>query len=36
MGALDDWMSRFRAIARDALRDHPEYLEKLGILARST
>lgn len=36
MRALDAWMSRFRAIARDALRDHPEYLEKLGILARST
>jgi hypothetical protein len=28
-------MRRFRAIARDALRDHPEYLEKLGILTRS-
>lgn len=35
MDALDDWMSRFRTIARDALRDYPEYLEKLGILARS-
>jgi hypothetical protein len=35
LSALDDWMQRFRPIARDALRDHPDYLEKLGILARS-
>ncbi len=35
MRALDKWMIRFRAIARDALRDRPDYLEKLGILARS-
>jgi hypothetical protein len=35
LSALDDWMSRFRVIARDALRDFPQYLEKLGILSRS-
>ncbi len=35
LDALDDWMSHFRVIARDALRDFPQYLEKLGILSRS-
>jgi hypothetical protein len=35
MSALDDWISRFRTVARDALRDRPDFLEKLGILARS-
>ncbi len=32
---LEDWISRFRVVARDALRDFPQYLEKLGILSRS-
>jgi hypothetical protein len=35
MSALDNWISRFRTVARDALRDYPDFLEKLGILARS-
>jgi len=33
--ALDRWMSQFRAVARVALRDKPQYLEQLGILVRS-
>lgn len=35
MSALDQWMSQFRAIARVALRDNPQYLEQLGIIVRS-
>jgi hypothetical protein len=35
MRALDDWLSRFRALARVALREHPQYLEKLGVRVRS-
>jgi hypothetical protein len=33
--ALDRWMSQFRAVARVALRDCPQYLEELGISVRS-
>jgi hypothetical protein len=35
MDALDRWMSDFRAIARVALEERPQQLEKLGILAPS-
>jgi len=35
MSALDQWLSQFRAVARVALRDNPQYLEELGILVRS-
>jgi len=31
MAALDEWMSKFRSIARVALRDQPQFLEELGI-----
>jgi hypothetical protein len=33
--ALDEWLARFVKIARVALRNKREYLEKLGVLARS-
>ena len=33
--ALNEWMARFIKIAKVALRDQREYLEKLGVLARS-
>ncbi len=29
---LDDWMSDFRGVARIALKDHPQYLERLGLV----
>jgi hypothetical protein len=35
MAALDEWMSKFRSIARVALRDQPQFLEELGIRVRS-
>jgi hypothetical protein len=28
---LDAWMAGFQATAREALRDHPQWLEKLGF-----
>jgi len=34
-GFLNDWMAMFVKIAKVALRDKREYLEKIGILARS-
>jgi len=37
--AFDDlaaWMSDYLAAARVALEDHPQWLEKLGVLARTT
>jgi hypothetical protein len=36
--ALDNlakWISNFRAVAKVALEDNPQQLEKLGILART-
>jgi len=33
--SLDAWMSDFLAIARIALDENPQWLEKMGILARS-
>ena len=33
--ALDGWMSDFVAIARIALEENPQWLEKMGVLARS-
>lgn len=35
MQRLSDWLAQFIKIARVALRDKPQLLEKLGILARS-
>lgn len=35
LDAIDDWMAIFIAIARLALEDDPQLLEKLGILERS-
>lgn len=32
---LADWISDFRAVAKVALEDNPQQLEKLGILART-
>jgi hypothetical protein len=34
--ALNEWMSKFLMIAKVALRNKREYLEKLGVLARSS
>jgi hypothetical protein len=34
--ALNQWLAMFTKIAKVALRTKPEYLEKLGILARSS
>ena len=37
--AFDDlaaWMSDYLAVARVGLEDHPQWLEKLGVLARTT
>ncbi len=31
MDELDDWMSDFKAVARVALEDNPQWLEKLGF-----
>ncbi|MBI3960741.1 MAG: hypothetical protein HY328_18170 [Chloroflexi bacterium] len=33
--ALDEWMGDFLAIARIALEENPQWLEKMGVLARS-
>ena len=33
---LAAWMSDYLAAARVALEDHPQWLEKLGVLARTT
>lgn len=35
MDELDEWMSDFKAIARVALEDHAQRLEKLGIFVKS-
>lgn len=35
MEALDYWMSAFVKVAKVALREHPQLLEKLGILKRT-
>jgi hypothetical protein len=34
MEALDAWMSGFVKVARVALKEQPQLLEKLGILKR--
>ncbi|HYE95079.1 MAG TPA: hypothetical protein VD962_02640, partial [Rubricoccaceae bacterium] len=31
---MDDWMGRMHGIARLALKDRPQLLEKLGLIAR--
>ena len=36
LSELDDWMARYLKIAKVALRDDRELLEKLGILSRSS
>ena len=33
--ALDEWLARYVKIAKVALRDRPQLLEKIGVLARS-
>lgn len=33
--ALDEWMGDFLAIARIALEENPQWLEKMGVLART-
>ena len=32
---LDRWVSEYKKVARLAFRDSPQYLEKLGIVAKS-
>ena len=32
MAELDDWMSDFRGVARIALKSHPQYLERFGLV----
>lgn len=32
---IDDWMKDFKAAARLALKDHPQWLEILGIKVKS-
>ncbi len=32
LAELDDWMSDFRGVLRIALKSHPQYLERLGLV----